>query len=387
MDSDFKAFVDGVKDKVDLVDLISKSGKSFDARKRGRYIYCKKPDSLAVDVNWGVYTWFAKPGYGGKPYETGDHFDWLERYEGMDFNQALEYLCEIAGVRIPDHLRRTDNRDAAKAAKVTYEMMGVVHEWFVKQLFSTPAALAYARGRGWSDEILRINERYEAGFVSSRGEGVGFSGGSSAAADDLAGTFDLYGLNKKSPEAVAILGMRGGVAAWCRAHGIEAQNNWLEQDRIWGLVDFPRLIYGHRERGKVVYFSGRNLKAEGDALIGESGKHKSYNPPQVLAGDRVYYFNHLFHWRADQFFVVEGQADAITLAQWGYPAVALMGLGADMDYFRGRMQEGTRVFVALDADEKGQEHVFKVAAQFGPLARVVDWGKVVIENDNEADDE
>jgi DNA primase len=48
-----------------------------------------------------VYTWFARPGEGGKQFETGDVFNWLERYKGMEFKEGIEYVAQLAGVPLP----------------------------------------------------------------------------------------------------------------------------------------------------------------------------------------------------------------------------------------------------------------------------------------------
>jgi len=93
-------------------------------------------------------------------------------------------------------------------------------------------------------------------------------------------------------------------------------------------------------------------------------------------GDRKRYFNAEFHRSAELCFVVEGQADAITLAQWGFPAVALVGVGADESLAQALKDNKIKtIYIALDADKPGQAAALKTAGVFGPMARLFNWIK------------
>jgi len=403
---EFRAFIEEVKDRADLLREIEAGGEYvFETGKRGKYVYCKHPDSLAVDVDWHQYTWFAKPGGPGHEYETGDVFDWLQRYRSMDFWDAATYLAQKYGVRIPE-LKHSEPSEAAKSYQARGELYTLVHQWLLKQLWGTPAALDYCRradgGRAWSDETichkvtaqeaLATGNPYQfapatmekahtvaaetaANMIVARGAGIGYCPGTAEALAELRGWLETNGADLKVPAAVAIVGLQGDVAAWCRDHAIEAQSNWLEKSRIWGLVEFPRLIYTHFGRGgKPVYFSARNLKWAGEGkLIGEPEKDKkSYNPPKSLVGDRMLYFNWLFHKKAEEVVIVEGQADAITLGEWGIPAIGLNGLGAGPEVV-AITRDFPKRFLALDQDAAGQAAMIKVAEAFGPKVRLVQW--------------
>ena len=75
------------------------------------------------------------------------------------------------------------------------------------------------------------------------------------------------------------------------------------------------IVYIHIEQGRLSYFSGRSI----------AGK-KHYNPPHEIIGERQPYYNHLYSPQSEQVVIVEGQADAITFAEWGIPAVAIGGM-------------------------------------------------------------
>ena len=366
-DDQFRRFIDELKDKADLVQVISETGADYriDTRRRGKYLVGVVHDSLCVDPDKQIYTWFSKSGRSKGGNESGDVFAWLERYGHMDFWQAALYLAEKYGVHVPSGGPATGGEDVAraKAFKARAEAFDIACGWFEGQLWENPAALAYARGRGWTDETIKAAR-------------IGYSNPTKA--KDLVGELLMYQIDIKSPEVVMMVGMKGGVKEWCKGQGIEGQENWLQQDRIWGLVDFPRLIYPHIWRGRVMYFSARNLKweggtGEGGRLVGEDDKSKKgFNTPRALAGERQRYFNHAFRNGIEQVVLVEGQADAITLGQWGIASVALMGLSMDEPLARMIDKCGQK-YVAMDNDERGLEARWRVAELLGPMTRIVRW--------------
>jgi len=374
---DLERFIEEIKDKSDLVEVIEKTSEyRFEARHSGRFISCRKPDSLKVDPDWGQYTWFARSGDGAHNFETGDVFSWVQRYGGKpDFWDAALFLAQLYSVRVPEW-KKDGNDDAAKTQRSRAQVFEIACKWFEQQLWETPGALAYARGRGWTDETIRAAR-------------LGFSGGTFEAVNDLSGEFSMNEVNLRDAATVALIGVRGSVGAWLNAQGIDdGSPDWVEDDRIWGLANIPCLVYPHIWRGRVVYFSGRRLewatkdgrefawkmlKDEGEnvTLVGKD-KPKSYNLPDALIGERLRYFNHEFHRRADAVIVVEGQADAISLGQLGFAAVSLCGVAAD-PALAEILKKVKTTFVALDDDKAGRENIIKVGTVFGPMTRLLTW--------------
>jgi hypothetical protein len=99
------------------------------------------------------------------------------------------------------------------------------------------------------------------------------------------------------------------------------------------------IVYIHIEQGRLTYLSGRSIEGK-----------KHYNPPREIIGERLPYYNHLYSPQAEQVVIVEGQADAITFAEWGIAAVALGGMQA-ADELLKRLKTHSRLFVALDNTE------------------------------------
>lgn len=364
----FEQLIDDVKNKADLVEVIEATSEYKFERRIGRYTKCKHPDSLMVDSDWGIYTWFSKPGQGGHTWETGDAFHWLTRYHGKTFAEALEWLAERYNVRIPDHMSKQDP-EQAKRERTRAELYEIACTWLEEQLWKTPAAIQYCMGRGWTEETIR----------SAR---LGFSPGYEKT-KDLIGTLQMHEVNLDDPAAVSLVGRRGDVATWLQKAAIKDHSpDWLDNNLIPGLVGAHRLVYPHIWRGRVSYFSARNLEWSGDALVNRrevdekgSKRPKSYNQPASLVGERVRYFNHLFRSGVKNCLVVEGQPDAISAAQLGVPAVALVGVAADADladYLTKKLKIEC-IYVGLDNDKAGQENQIKTASVFGPMTRLVQW--------------
>lgn len=325
--------------------------------RRGRYATCREHDSLVVDTAKQMYNWNSKG-------QAGDVITWLEQHYGWDFQQALDWLCERA--KLPRPALSGESAARTVAIRAAENALDVAASVFGRWLQADAEALAYALGRGWTQETIRAAR-------------LGFSGRKTGPElHDLRGEFSLHGVDIHSPAAVAVLGWAGDVRAWAKAHDIAPQENWVEKGRIPGMVDHPRLVYVHETGGRVRYLSARNLPGH-DTYTDPDGKAhaiKSYNLPGALVGSRQPYYNHVYRRDAQAVIVVEGPADAVSLAQWGFPAVALCGVAAEdepMQRLIALLGKHNGIYVALDADAAGQSSAWRVARHFGPLTRLVTW--------------
>lgn len=244
---------------------------------------------------------------------AGDVISFLQNEVRLDFRGALEYLARRAGVAL--HLdEKTSQRLALRRqrADVLTTCMGFLQG----KLLASSAAMDYLRGRGWTAETAAAAR---LGFWD--GDRAGLLGHLKEAGVDVAGDV-----------AKAVLGIKPGM-----------------------------LVYGHWQGAHCEYFSCRSIEGK-----------SHYNPPAELMGERLPYWNHALSHATSHIVVVEGQADAVTLAQWRIPAVALAGTAASPALAR-QLDAFDRVYVALDADEAGQGNVGVLAAQLGPMTRVVTW--------------
>lgn len=124
--------------------------------------------------------------------------------------------------------------------------------------------------------------------------------------------------------------------------------------------DFPgdMLVYTHLDQGRLVYLSGRSISTK-----------KHYNPPRDAIGERQPYYNYGYSPDADQVVIVEGQADAVTFAEWGIAAIALCGMSLS-DALLTRLRQHRRVFVALDNVPETAEKTRALCQSVGASAHI-----------------
>jgi DNA primase len=94
-------------------------------------------------------------------------------------------------------------------------------------------------------------------------------------------------------------------------------------------------------------------------------------------GEKMIYPNWEWSSQENLCVIVEGQADAITIAQWGLPAVALCGVHADDHLARflgvGDDRRQVNFAIGLDADQAGTKNTKELANLFGPMTRMITW--------------
>jgi hypothetical protein len=172
-----------------------------------------------------------------------------------------------------------------------------------------------------------------------------------------------------SAAAVSLLGFSGDVRQWMVDRDLEVNPDWVEAKRIPGLIGRGMLLYPHYMAGRCVYFSGRGIKEK-----------VHYNLPVPLAGEKQIYANWEWSTHEEQTVLVEGQADALTLAQWGIPAVAFCGVHADEHLARflgvGDEHRTVAFAIGLDADKAGKVNTNKLARLFGPMTRLINWAGI-----------
>jgi len=252
--------------------------------------------------------------YWNSKNESGDVIEWVQRRRGMDFKAAVEWLAERAGLPEPNWGKGDASRLAA--IRVRENALTVAARWFEAELWKNEKALEYAKGRGWTADTIRSAH-------------VGF------APDDRRGLFEALkreGFDAKSPVVRAVMGIPAGM-----------------------------LIYPHWRGGKVEYLAGRSIEGK-----------RHYNLPRELVGGRKPYFNHVYSPFSPMVLIVEGQADAISLAQLGVAAVALAGT-AISEALKAQLRRHAMLVLALDADDAGDQAVDTIADELPPTVRILRW--------------
>jgi DNA primase len=303
--------IDRVRDRTDLVELASEVTK---VKRTGRSVmavcpfHSEKTPSLSIDAARGLYHCF---GCG----ESGDVFRWVERTQGLGFNDAIELLARRAGVELspdPDAAKRRDRRqelvDAVEAAIAFY------HE-VLKGEAGAATARAYLRGRSYDAAVV---ERFHIGY-------------SPGAWDALVTHLQEKGLRDRAMIEAGLVSRssRGGLV-----------------DRFRNRVMFP--IYDLRGDG--VGFGARVLDGDGPKYL-NSPETPIYHKSRLLYG---------LNWakseivRTDQAVVVEGYTDVIAFHLAGMPvAVATCGTALGEEHLDLLRRFSERVVLAFDADEAG----------------------------------
>ncbi len=241
----------------------------------------------------------------------GDAFDWVQKRDGIGFREALEMLARQAGISL--RTLSPEEQQRAQERRQYQEALGLAASHFARRLQESPKALEYAHRRAWADETIRI-------------EGLGYADGSPLP-------------NLGNPQAQRV---------------VEALNRWAK--KVGGA-----LVYVHRDSGRVAYLAGRSIEGK-----------QHYNPPVDLAGPRMPYCNALYSSRVQELIVVEGQACAITLGGWDFPALALAGSGMTDELaarLKQHVERDATVYVVPDNDGKTDLEALAQAA--GPLLRVI----------------
>lgn len=320
----------------------------FSVNGRGRYMSTREHDSLVFDTHNQSYWW-------NSTGEHGDVIEWVVKRKGMDFKGAMEFLCKRGG--LADPVWEKQDPMVRMAARQREDALNVASDLFHQWLLADVATLDYVHSRGWTDETIK---RARLGYTGRQDHKDRLS-------KEMTDAMGAAGVDPRCPAAVAVLGLRADVRHWALDYNINSpQEKWIEEDRIYGVVGWDRLVYSHMQGGRCVYFSLRGIKEKAH-----------FNPPVELVGERQIYANP--KWSSAELLcvVVEGQADAITLDQWDIPAVALNGVSADERIARiiGATKEHKRAnfFLGLDSDKAGQLNSSKAAKLLGPMTRIVQW--------------
>jgi len=348
MDAD--NIVDRVKQAVKIEDVIAQDG--FKLPDRGRYRKAAHSNGLVVDTKNQTYHW---NGTG----EYGDVIAWVMNRKKCDFKEAMTELALKAGLPEPQWSRA--DQAVRLAARVRADALTIAARVFASWFWGSPAAQEYAQKRGWT--LARESEEGEDRDSRTVSRAMlGFSGrGTDQERIEMRDALISGGVDINSPVAVSVLGFKGNVSSWAAAHGLTDLNeDWILNGYIPGMVGRERLVYPHLESGRVVYLSARSIVDK-----------FHYNLPEVLAGKRQVYFNHEYAPGEQHVVVVEGQADALSLAQWDIPAVALAGVKLDDELVGVLQSRHKAIYVALDVDVAGINNAWKVASALGPMCRVM----------------
>ncbi len=296
--------------KVNLEELVQHAGTKLHrkgAELRGTCPLHKGDNPTAFSVytdpnghqRWRCYT---------KCDAGGDAFDFVQRWQGLDFIGAVKYLAEFAHVDLQDLGFDPQAVQLEAERRKQTDLLDEAAGYFAAQLWSWggESAQAYLSKRGFTEKNLR-----EAGW--------GYSKSNHGLLQHL----------QKDGRDISLAKELGII----RADGLDFTANGNGADASPdGYIVFP-----HTWSGRTVYFSAR-------ALNPIDPNDKSRNLP----GERQVYWAQV---PGDpNLIIVEGQSDAESLRQLGRSALALCGVGNLSPHEIERIQKRRVVYLALDND-------------------------------------
>ena len=324
--------IEEVRSKNDIVDVISgyvrlqKKGSSY-------FGLCpfhnEKSPSFSVSRQKQMYYCF---GCGA----GGNVFTFLMEYENYSFVEALKYLADRGGVKLPEQEYSKEAKERADTKAVLLEINKLAARYYYVQLKQTQGAhaLSYLKNRELSDDTIRAF-------------GLGYSNKYSN---------DLYQYLKSKGYQSEML-IKAGLISVDERQGV--------YDKFWNRVMFPIMDVNSR----VIGFGGR--------VMGD-GKPKYLNSPETVIFDKsrnLYGLNRARSSRKPYFLLCEGYMDVISLHQAGFTnAVASLGTALTPGHaslIRRYVQE---VYLTYDSDEAGTKAALRavpILREVGITARVI----------------
>ena len=248
----------------------------------------------------------------------GDVISFVQRTEGLGF---LEAVARLTGDAHGQHRTTIAPRQWPKPERAAAPARGPAEraclaaavELYHNRLLTEQSALAYLDRRGITRPLL---ERCRVGY---------------AAGSELAAYLRWRRLPLQAAVRVGLLGRHG-------------------REFLAGRIVVPEL-----RAGQPVWLIGRTFEADasGPKYLGLPGK-KPLMGWEAAARERAVW-------------LTEGVFDWLTLRQWGFPAVALIGTHVRPAALQA-LEQFERVYLVLDSDAAGQEATATIAAALGSRA-------------------
>ena len=304
--------IDQIKDRLDIVDIVSqyvpltKAGRNF---KAACPFHSERTPSFIVSPERQTWHCFGACGTGG------DVLSFVEKKEGIEFQEALRLLAQKAGVQLSSD-RRKDSDKAADLYLINQEAAGYFHQHLLNSPDSERARI-YLEERGLKANTI---ERFQLGYSPSLGN---------ALLNHMKG-------QGHSSESIVTAGL------------VTKQDNGEARDLFRGRLMFPI----QDERGRMVGLGGRAL---------DDGLPKYINSPQTPVFDKSSILYGVDKAKeaarnSGRLVVMEGYMDVLTAHQHGFTnVVASMGTALTEKQVATLKRIANHVSMAMDADSAGQE--------------------------------
>lgn len=314
-----KTVLNDIKDRVSIVAYI---GERIPLKRAGRNFrglcpfHQEKTPSFNVSDDKGIYHCF---GCG----EGGDLFQFVMKFEGLPFAEAVRTLAVRAGIELPRNIAPevvAAEEESVRHKRLLYRVNEIARDWFCARLMDShggAGARAYLQRRGISQEI---STQHFLGFADNSW-------------DALSAQLKDKGVPLELAAELGLLKRRDGGGYY---------------DFFRNRIIFPIVSM----RGEVLGFSGRTLEVGGETA-------KYLNSPDSLIYHKstcVYGLNRAAGAirSEDQVLLVEGNIDLIALHQAGMAqTVAPLGTALTAGHVRLLARQTRNMVVIFDGDAAG----------------------------------
>jgi DNA primase len=256
----------------------------------------------------------------------GDIFDFVQKYERVDFPEALRMLADRAGVTLQSQKKTSGAPCPSKADLL--EACAWAEKVYAESLAESDDAWSYVSSRGFHRETI---DRFRLGYAPDRPDWL--IRRAQAKGIPLA-TLDAAGLTSRS--------------------SVEAS----PRDRFRGRLIFPI----HDGQGRAIAFGGRILPAiQANLAAGGHEAPKYLNSPETALFQKR---RHLYGApqareaarQAGWVGVVEGYTDVLAAHQVGIASiVGTLGTAVGEEHIQSLRRLSDRVVLVFDGDEAGQK--------------------------------
>ena len=267
----------------------------------------------------------------------GNVFTFIQKYENLSWQEAVEHLAQRAGYTLPGEDRSQKAKQEQDRRKVLLAVNKEAATWFYHNLRAEKGktGLAYFENRGLTKETLN---RFGLGFAPVSRDAL------------------VQHLRSKGYADKEILD--AGVAVMDEREGL--------RDKFWNRVMFPI----QDANGRVIGFGGRVL-GQGEPKYLNSPETKVFDKSRNLYG--LYYAKNA---RKGHFILCEGYMDVIAMHQAGFPqAVASLGTSFTAGQASLLKRYTDEALLAYDSDEAGTRAALRcveLLRNAGLRARVID---------------
>ncbi len=333
-----EGIIQEVKDKVDIVDLISsfipvkKAGRNF---KANCPFHNEKTPSFVISPDRQIWHCF------GSCNDGGDCIKFFMKWENITFYEALKELAVKAGISIKTI--SIEDKEWQKKEK-TYQINTIAAEYFEYILNKTEfgkIALEYLEKRGVTPAIAHT---FQIGYAPNSWDSL------------------LKFLYKKgfSPDEI----IRSGITV--------KNDSGRMYDRFRGRLTFPIKDI----RGNIIAFSGRVIdKKDSEAKYINTPETEVYHKRESLFG--IHLAKEAIK-KENNVLIVEGEFDMISPYQFNIEnVVAVKGSALTKEQLTILKRLTSRLTFAFDADKAGGEAVKKAIQEAEAMdfeMYVLDWG-------------